>query len=103
MHPSLVFILEFGERKLNFLNVTILKKDDGFQTQIYNKETESDTYLPFTSSHPRHTKTNIPFGLAKSVKRLTDDDATVQVKLFELSDKLVRCGYPVGMVNSAAK
>ena len=101
MHPAIHFISEFGEKSLNFLNITILKGNHGFTTQIFNKDTESDTYLPFQSCHPRHTKTNIPFGLAKNVRRLTDDIETAKIKLQELSEKLIRCGYPKGMVNSA--
>ena len=101
MHPAIKFISEFGEQSLNFLNITILKKGNGFTTQIFNKETESDTYLPYKSSHPHHTKINIPFGLAKNVKRLTDDNEMVKQKLNELSDRLIRCGYPKGVVNTA--
>lgn len=85
------------------MNVTVIKKPTCFITEIYNKDTDSDTILPFNSSHPSHTRRDIPLGLSKSAKRLTDDDVTTQVKLGELSDKLVRCGYPVGLVNSAAQ
>ena len=102
LHPSIVFTFDGHMERLTFLNVTVIKTDYGLITEIFNKDTESDTYVPFSSCHPRSTKENIPFELAKSVRRLTDDDDTVKVKLRTLSDKLERCGYPQGLVCAAA-
>ena len=82
MRPAIHFISEFGEKSLNCVNFTILKSNHGSSrpTQIFNKDTECDTYLPFQSCHPHHTKTNIPFGLAKNVRRLADDIETAKIK-----------------------
>ena len=103
LHPSIEFTSECSDSKLVYLNVTILKTDKGFKTEIFNKETDSDTYLPFTSSHPRHCRESIPFGLARSVRALTDDDNTVHEKLKALHGRLERCGYPRGIVQTAFK
>ena len=103
LHPAIEFTSECSNSRLTYLNVTILKTDNGFQTEIYNKETDSDTYLPFSSSHPRHCREAIPFGLARSVRALTDDDNTVQEKLKVLRERLTRCGYPGGLVETAFK
>ena len=103
LHPSIKFTSDCNTRKLVYLNVTILKTDNGFTTEIYNKPTDSDTYLPFGSSHPRSCKDSIPFELARSVRRLTDNEDTVHVKLGELQGKLERCGYPQGMVATACQ
>ena len=59
--------------------------------------------MPFGSSHPRHCKESIPFELARSVRALTDDDNTVHLKLEELRAKLIRCGYPRGLVSTAVQ
>ena len=101
LHPSIRFTSENDDSKLNFLNITIIKSKNNFITEIHQKDTDSDTYLPFLSCHPRHIKINIPFNLAKNVKRLTDNDSTVNQKLSELSNKLERCGYPKGLIKSA--
>ena len=102
LHPSIQFTSDTDDFKLVYLNVTILKTDLGFSTEIYNKVTDTDTYLPFTSSHPRHCKESIPFELARSVRALTDDN-TVGLKLAGLQAKLERCGYPQGLVATAAQ
>ena len=101
LHPSIQFTSECDEFKLVFLNVTVIKTQKGFITEIYNKETDSDTYLPWYSSHPRHCRENIPFNLARSVRALTDDSDTVLVKLDQLRAKLIRCDYPQGLVSTA--
>ena len=101
LHPSIQFTSVCDNSKLVYLNVTILKTDQGFKTEIYNKETDSETYLPFQSSHPRHCREAIPFELARSVRALTDNDRTVRVKLQELRERLERCGYPPGLVVTA--
>ena len=103
LHPAIEFTSECSDIKLVYLNVTILKTDQGFKTEIYNKDTDSDIYLPFSSSHPRHCREAIPFGLARSVRALTDDDNTVQDKLRALNGRLSRCGYPQGIVSTAFK
>ena len=101
LHPSIQFTSECDEFKLVFLNVTVIKTQKGFITEIYNKETDSDTYLPWYSSHPRHCRENIPFNLARSVRALTDDSDTVLVKMDQLRAKLIRCDYPQGLVSTA--
>ena len=101
LHPSIEFTSECSDTSLVYLNVTVLKTKTGFKTEIFNKLTDSDTYLPFTSSHPRHCRENIPFGLARSVRALTDDNETVVLKLEELRSKLERCKYPQGLVATA--
>ena len=101
LHPSIVFTSDCDNTKLVYLNVTIFKTKYGFRTEIFNKETDGDTYLPYESSHPRSCRDAIPFELARSVRALTDDDATVVEKLGKLQARLDRCGYPPGLVATA--
>ena len=101
LHPEIEFTSECDAFKLVYLNVTVLKTKTGFITEIFNKDTDSDTYLPWYSSHPRHCRENIPFNLARSVRALTDDEDTVLVKLEQLQAKLKRCDYPQGLVATA--
>ena len=103
LHPAIKFTSECSYSSIVYLNVTILKSDTGFITEIFNKETDSDTYLPFSSSHPRSCKESIPFGLARSVRALTDNNNTVQVKLKALRERLSGCGYPKGIIETAFK
>ena len=103
MHPQINFTKESSSTKLTYLDVNIVKTDNGFQTVIHNKETDSDSYLPFSSCHPRHTTTSIPFNLARRVRALTDDTSICKVKLSNLEAKLQSSGYPQGLVKTATR
>ena len=103
LHPAIKFTHECSDKQLIYLDIIIEKTKDGFETTIYNKETDSGAYVPFTSSHPRHTKTNIPFSLARSVRALTDNNETCKTKMSELTDRLVKSGYPEGLIKTAVE
>jgi hypothetical protein len=101
LHPKLKFTSEHSKESLVFLDVTVLKTANGIKTQIYQKDTDIDTILPYDSSHPRHTVKSIPFNLARRIKTLTDDAETAEFKLLDPQDRFLRCGYPPGVVRTA--
>ena len=103
MDPSLKFTMERDDNKLKYLDVVIYKTPTGFETVVNGKDTDSGTYLPFRSAHPRQCKTNIPFNMARRVRALTDNDALAQSKMDELSSRLIAGGYPIGMIQSAVQ
>ena len=103
MYPSINFTIERSKQELKYLDILIYKTTTGFKTVVKNKDTDSGSYLPFTSSHPRHCKTNIPFSMARRIKALTDDDHLSQCKMEELSSKLKASGYPEGLIHSAVE
>ena len=101
MDPHISFTLERSESKLKFLDVLVYKTMTGFKTVVQGKDTDSDIFLNFASSHPRHCRENIPFSMARRVKTLTDDEELATLEMNKLSVKLKKSGYPVGIVNSA--
>ena len=97
------FTIERSDTSVKFLDVLIYKTCLGFKTVVQGKETDSETFLPFTSSHPRHCRENIPFSMAKRVRALTDEDDKAWHQMSELSSRLLKAGYPVGLVHSAVQ
>ena len=95
--------MERDDCKLKYLDVVVYKTYSGFKTVVNGKDTDSGTYLPFMSAHPRHCKTNIPFNMARRVRALTDDDTLARGKMQELSTLLKAGGYPVGLIHSAVE
>ena len=81
-------LLKLAAKNL-FLDVMIRKDKTHLTTDIYYKLTDSFQYLPYTSSHPRHTKNNIPYNLARRIKRHLDD----------LKQILLRKQYPVEIID----
>ena len=91
---NLHFTHEASEDKISFLNVLIYKAQDKFQTDIFYKKTDNHDYLPFKSCHPRHSKDNIPFVLARIVCTIVSDPVIKQQRLLELSHWLENSQYP---------
>ena len=101
LHPMLKFTCEHDINRLVYLDVILIKTPTCIETEIYNKETDIDTILPYDSCHPRHTVKSIPFNLARRTKALTDDPQRVEEKCRVLRAKFLRCRYPVGVVETA--
>ena len=101
LHPCLSFTSEHSSEKLVYLDVTLIKTVRGIESEIYHKDTDIDTILPYDSCHPRHTVKGIPFNLARRVKTLTDDPIRAERKLLSLRDRFLRCRYPPGVVETA--
>ena len=53
---------------------------------IYKKPTDSKRYVPFTSSHPRHCLTNIPFFLAKRIFTIVENENVKEKRFKELKN-----------------
>ena len=57
LDPSMKFILQKEQNKINFLDITITKNHDGLSFEIYRKLTATDIIIPNDSCHPREHKT----------------------------------------------
>ena len=101
MDLSIHFTMERSETSLKLLDVLIYKTSVGFKTVVRNKDTDSDTFLNYKSSQPRHCRDGIPFGMARRIRALTDDDGRAKEQMSLLSSKLRNAGYPEGVVNCA--
>ena len=82
LHPRIKFTKEWSEKEINFLDVTVIKNTNGkVTTDVFYKATDSFNYVNFKSGHPRHTKINIPFNLARRIRTIvsaSDKDKTTK-------------------------
>ena len=44
-HPTIKFTAEYSRAKVNFLDVTVMKKGNQLVTDVYVKPTDKDTYM----------------------------------------------------------
>ena len=100
---SINFTTQRSDFSLKFLDVLIYKTGLGFETVVQDKDTDSNTFLNYRSSHPRHCRDGIPFSMARRIKALTDDDSKARDQMRVLSSKLLNAGYPIGLVKCAAQ
>ena len=65
MNPNIKFNKDTSEEALPFLDVIVKKRNTRITTDIYYKVMDTHQYLHFGSCHPHHTKTSIPYNLAR--------------------------------------
>lgn len=101
LHPQIQFTLNISETEIPFLDILVLNGENGIETDIYYKGTDSHNYVPFTSCHPHHTKINIPYSLARRICTIVDQQEKVELRLQEMKFFLQRKGYPMNVIDNA--
>lgn len=70
LHPTISFTFEVSDTLINFLDTTVyLTQQCTLAVKPYVKKTDMNTYLLFSSFHPRHLRSNIPLGQFLRIKR----------------------------------
>ena len=108
MHPSIQYtastpVLQTTDgvnyKCTNFLSIKVLKDSGGFiKFDVYYKDTNAHDYLAFDSHHPEHTKTNIPYTLAKRIIVITSEETWVERNLQDLRHFLLARNYPKNVI-----
>jgi hypothetical protein len=77
IHPKLQFTLEEeADHHIHFLNVTIIRKNNNIQFNIFQKPTTTDAIIPQESCHPDEHKTSaIRFLRNRNATYLTTPDS----------------------------
>ena len=68
---------------------------------IYNKPTDSKRYVPYTSNHPRHCLTNIPFSLARRICTIVGNENVKEKRFKELKSTLLEQKYPKSLIEAS--
>ena len=66
-HADIQFKVQKNTERLPFLDIMVIKHGTSIITEIYFKSTNSKQYLTFNFCHPKATKINIPFSLARRI------------------------------------
>ena len=101
-NPEIVYENEKKVQFLKFLAVKIiLQKGNSVETDIYYKPTYTNDYLPCDSTHPDHTKNNIPYNIAKTIIVFVSNPEKVIIRLDELRQLLKKCKYPECVISKS--
>ena len=98
MDPSINFTVEYNKKEIPFLDISVYSENGKIQTDMYHKETDTFSYLDFTSSHPHHCKENIPFNLARRICSIVSDTERRENRLNQLHKRLLRRNYPENLI-----
>lgn len=103
LDDNIKFTHEINDERISYLNVIVYKGDEELKCDIFYKETDNREYLHYNSCHPKHTRNNIPFTLAKTICTIVDDRLLCSERLEELKFYLRKCKYPREVIESSCK
>ena len=83
LHSSIKYTTETHRRQISFLDTLIINDKGKVETDIYYRPTDSKQYLLYTSCHPKHTKTSIPYNLARRLRLIISENNTMIKRLEE--------------------
>lgn len=105
VHPTIKFTHEYSEKEIEFLDTTIYidQETNTFKSKIFNKPTNTNSLLHFSSYHPIHTKENIIQTQALRYRHLTTDNNILNTDLQQLKSNFKERGYPTFIINKNLK
>ena len=72
INPWIQFPMKYSKDQVPFLDILIKRSENAIWMDLYYKPTDTQRYLPFTSSDTNHSKRNIPFSLARRICTITE-------------------------------
>ena len=103
LDSSIQFTIEYSYDEINFLDVRLYvnKNSNTLETDIHRKITDSQSYVPFDSGHPRHILKNIPYCLAKRIHSIVSNDDNKMLQLNQLKSILLKLKYPPSLIDNS--
>jgi len=99
-HSSIQFTMNNSSTTISFLDLQIHMKDGFLCSDLFQKPTDSHSYLHFSSCHPLHCRVNIPFGQFLRLRRVCSSQATCDKRCKELFRYFRSRGYPTKTIQS---
>ncbi|XP_043934439.1 uncharacterized protein LOC122807592 [Protopterus annectens] len=105
MDCFLKFTLGSSGLSINFLDITVWWdfRVNKFNSKIYRKETFTNSYVHFSSAHPRHIIRNIPKGQFIRACRMTSDENELLAELAFIRNMFHQRGYPPQLLNDTIR
>ena len=102
-HPSLKFTYEISDSTLPFLDIKLMIQPGSqtIATSVHYKNTDSHSYLLYSSSHPNATKRAIPFSQFCRLKRLCSSENDFDLQATKMKQFFRERGYPEELVQQA--
>ena len=100
-HPSLKFTWAISDNQLPFLVLLLKPTPQGLTTSIHYKETDSHSYLTYTSSHPFRCKNSVLYSQFLRLKRICSDENDYKTKSKEMASFFLQRDYPPAVVDRA--
>ena len=96
--PSIKFEAHVSESQINFLDVKVLFSDNKITTTLYTKETDTLSYLDYSSCHPTSCKKSIPYSQFLRLRRICSDLDDFVIQSEKLAFSFHRANYPDNII-----
>ena len=91
------YIFEELTKNINFLDANLKIINNKLHFDVYQKPTNSFSYLDCKSCHPTHTKNNIALSLARHIVRIVTDNTNNRLQ--ELKGHLLKRKHPEKIID----
>ena len=92
---SIKFTLEWSRLKVPFLDTTVCYKPEiGLYTDLYTKPTDTHSYLRYSSCHPPHIKSGLPYSQFLRLRRICFDIKDFYLHALQMARDFCHRGYP---------
>ena len=102
-HPALKFTHSISDTSLSFLDISITIQSDSdhpkLTTSIFYKETDSHSYLLYTSSHPKPCRDSIPHAQFQRLRRICSEDQDFEDQAEKMVDFFHARQYPEDLIH----
>ena len=102
-HHSIKFTMEISKEKINFLDTTVKRGENKLYTDVYNKPTDTNTYLLFSSAHPPSTKQSLPYSQLLRLKRICSRKEDYEYHKNQKLQEFRERGYPEDVLQKCVK
>ena len=102
-HRTIKFTSEWSKQKVHFLDTTVRKTcTNKLETDLYQKPTDRNNYLHYTSAHPVKSKDSIPYSQFLTIKRICTNDEDSERHIKRNTTNFMERGYPEKILEKAS-
>eukprot|EP00061_Rhincodon_typus_P003744 g20869.t1 len=98
-HPTIRLTTDHSLELVSFLDTCISIKDRDLSISLYRKPTDNLMMLHFSSFHPKHIKTAIPYRQTLRIHRICSNEEEHDGHLKVLKDTLMGTGYNAQLID----
>ena len=84
VNEAIQFTMEFSDKEIPFLDILIKRGNSGIWMDMYHKTTDTQRYLPYSTSHPKYCLKSIPFVMARRICTIAENNSLKNMHLREL-------------------
>lgn len=102
VHPSITFTFSRDARRVNFLDTTVFRTGrNTLAVKPFKKVIDKNSFLHFSSFHPRALRQNIPYGQFACIHRNSTFLTDYRVNASNLGNDFLDRGYPADLIQDA--